>query len=64
MARMTVELDLPEGVEFAGYERHEEGHGIEVRWVLPERCRCQRCGFEDDAHIEYKPTMTSPTKVR
>lgn len=57
MALMTLELDLPEGVEWKGYERFGEGHGIEVGWPLTERCRCDRCGFEDEAHIEFKPTM-------
>lgn len=57
MAQITLELDLPEGAEFDDYERHEEGHGIKVNWALPERCKCQRCGFEDDAHIEYRNTM-------
>src|SRR3954447_25946212 len=56
-----IEVDLPPGVEITGYERHQEGHGFEVRWPLPERCRCQRCGHEDRAHIEYK---TSPQAVR
>ena len=41
---VTIEVDLPPGVEITGYERHQDGHGFEVRWPLPERCRCQRCG--------------------
>jgi transposase len=57
MARVTLDLDLPPGAEFCGYERHEDGHGIEVKWPLPERCRCARCGLEDAARIEYKNTM-------
>jgi transposase len=57
MARVTLELDLPPGTEFCGYERHEDGHGIEVKWPLPERCRCARCGLEEAARIEYKNTM-------
>ena len=61
MASVTIEVDLPPGVEIIAYERHQDGHGFEVRWPLPERCRCQRCGQEDHAHIEYK---TSPQAVR
>jgi len=61
MASVTIDVDLPPGVEITGYERHQEGHGFEVRWPLPERCRCQGCGHEDRAHIEYK---TSPQAVR
>src|SRR4051812_11362685 len=61
VASVMIEVDLPPGVEITGYERHQEGHGFEVRWPLPERCRCQRCGHEDRAHIEYK---TSPQAVR
>ena len=36
MARVTIEVDLPPGVEITAYERHQEGHGFEVRWPLPE----------------------------
>jgi transposase len=61
VARVMIEVDLPPGVEITGYERHQEGHGFEVRWPLPERCRCERCGHEDRAHIEFKMT---PQAVR
>jgi hypothetical protein len=57
VASVTIEVDLPPGVEITGYERHQDGHGFEVRWPLPERRRCERCGHEDRAHIEFK---TSP----
>ena len=56
VASVTIEVDLPPGVEITGYERHQDGHGFEVRWPLPERCRCERCGHEDRAHIEFKTT--------
>ena len=59
MASVTIEVDLPPGVEITAYERHQDGHGFEVRWPLPERCRCERCGHEERAHIELK---TSPAK--
>jgi transposase len=61
MAQLTLELDLPEGLEIRGYERFDEGHGILVDWPLPERCRCPRCHREDVAHIEYK---SSPQVIR
>ena len=52
MASITIDIDLPEGVEITGYERHGDGHGFEVTWPWPEHCRCQRCGHEDQAHLE------------
>jgi len=52
MASITIDIDLPEGVEITGYERCGDGHGFEVTWPWPERCRCQRCGHEDQAHLE------------
>ena len=32
---VTVTLDLPDGVTFLGYERVGDGHGIEVKFRLP-----------------------------
>jgi transposase len=61
VASVMIDVDLPSGVEITGYERHHDGHGFEVRWPLPERGRCERCGHEDRAYIEYK---TSPQAVR
>jgi transposase len=52
MASITIDIDLPEGVEITGYERQGDGHGFEVTWPWPERCQCQRCGHEDQAHLE------------
>jgi transposase len=57
MAEVTIELDLPEGVELCGYERHEEGHAFEVRWRWPERCACESCGHEEAARITLKDTV-------
>src|SRR5512143_3297404 len=56
MASVTIDVDLPPGVEITGYERYGDGPGFEVRWPLPEHCRCERCGHEDWAHIEFKTT--------
>lgn len=52
MASITIDIDLPEGVAITGYERCGEGHGFEVTWPWPERCRCQCCGHEEQAHLE------------
>jgi transposase len=53
MARITIDIDVPEGVEITGYERCGKAHGFEVTWPWPEQCRCQRCHYEDQAHLEH-----------
>jgi transposase len=54
MTAITIEVDLPPGVTITAYQRHGHGHGFEVSWSLPNRCRCDRCHREDKAYIEYK----------
>ena len=54
MATVTIDVDLPPGVTITAYERHGDGHGFEVSWPWPARCRCDRCGREDAARIEVK----------
>jgi transposase len=54
MATITIDIDLPAGVTITGYERLPQGHGFEVSWPLPARCRCDRCRREDQAHLEFK----------
>ena len=49
------------GVEITGYQRYQDGHGLEVRWLLLARCRCEKCGHDDVAHIEFK---TIPQAIR
>ena len=61
MASLTIDVELPPDVKITGYGRVQDGHGIEVTWPLPERCRCEKCGHEDVAHIEFK---TTPQVVR
>ena len=61
MARITIDVDLPPEVEISGYQRYQDGHGLEVRWPLPTRCRCEKCGHDDVAHIEFK---TTPQAIR
>ncbi len=56
MALITVDLDLPAGVEATGYERFQDGHGIEVRWPLPDRYQCAGCGADGPTRPEYKAT--------
>ena len=54
MASLTIDVDLPPGVKITSYSRFEDGHGIEVEWPLPERCRCEKCG-----HEQTSPTSSS-----
>lgn len=52
-----VKLDLPAGVELLSYERCGDGHGFEVKFPLPESCRCEKCGHQEAAAYEYKNTV-------
>ena len=61
MARITIDVDLTPEVEITGYQRYQDGHGLEVRWPLPARCRCEKCGHDHVAHIEFK---TIPQAIR
>jgi transposase len=54
MATITIDIDLPPGVTVTGYQRQGDGHGLEVSWPLPQRCRCDRCGREDQASLEFR----------
>jgi hypothetical protein len=58
-ATITVELDLPDGIEVREYERHGDGHAFHVAWPLPDRCRCERCGYAECTRLEYKPTFST-----
>jgi transposase len=57
MATVTIDIDLPAGVEVTCYERHGEGHGFQVTWALPDRCRCDRCHKEEPACIEFRDNV-------
>jgi transposase len=57
MTTISIEVDLPPDVSLLAYQRHSQGHGFEVSWPLPQRCRCDRCHQEDEAHIEFKDTV-------
>jgi transposase len=54
MPAITIDLDLPPGISITAYQRHADGHGFEVSWPLPDRCRCDRCGREDKAYVEFR----------
>jgi transposase len=54
MATVTIDVDLPPGVTLTAYQRLGDGHGFEVSWPLPDRCRCDRCRREGESRIEYK----------
>ncbi len=57
MATITIDVDLPEGVAIVAYQRHGDGHGFEVSWPLPNRCRCDHCRRDEDAHLEFKEAV-------
>jgi transposase len=57
MATITIDVDLPEGVTIVAYQRHGDGHGFEVSWPLPNRCRCDHCRRDEDAHLEFKEAV-------
>ena len=56
MATISIDVDLPPDVTITAYERQGPGHGFEVSWPLPQRCRCDRCRREDQAYLEFKST--------
>ena len=57
MATITIDVDLPAGVTITAYQRHGDGHGFEVDWPWPDRCRCDHCRREDDAHLEVRDAV-------
>jgi transposase len=57
MASVTIDVDLPPGVTVTAYERYGDGHGFEVSWPWPDRCRCDRCRRETDARIELREAV-------
>jgi transposase len=57
MATVAIEVHLPPEVTITAYERHGQGHGFEVSWPLPHRCRCDRCHREDKADLEFKDSV-------
>jgi transposase len=57
MATVAIEVDLPPDITITAYQRHGQGHGFEVSWPLPERCRCDRCHREDKVYLEFKDTV-------
>ena len=58
-ASVTIELDLPDGVEIREYQRHGDGHAFHVAWPPPDRCRCDGCTQEGPTRLDAKPPSTS-----
>jgi hypothetical protein len=54
MATVGIDIDLPAGVTVTHYERVGDGHGFEVSWPLPDRCRCDACRREEPTQLEFK----------
>ncbi len=44
-------LDLSDGVEFLRYERVGDGHGIEVKFPLPDVFQCDACGHRKSGNL-------------
>ena len=40
-----------------GLRASGDGHGFEVKFPLPDSCRCEKCGHEEAASYEYKNTV-------
>jgi transposase len=57
MATVTIDIDLPADVTVTHYQRVGDGHGFEVSWPLPHRCRCDACRREEPAQLEFKDTV-------
>jgi transposase len=57
MATISIDIDLPPGVTVTHYQRCGDGHGFEVSWPLPDRCRCDVCRREEPARLEFKDTV-------
>jgi transposase len=57
MTAITIEVDLPPGVTITAYERVGDGHGFQVAWPLPTRCRCDRCRREEETALEFRDTV-------
>jgi transposase len=54
MSTITIDVDLPPNVTIRSYQRYGQGHGFEVAWPMPTHCRCERCGREEAANLEYQ----------
>lgn len=53
MATVTLELEVPQGVQVTGYERIGEGHALEVAWPIDDTFTCNRCRRTEPTRIEY-----------
>src|SRR5262245_23808778 len=57
MTTVTLQVDLPPGLTITASERCGDGHGFQVAWPLPARCRCDRCRREEDAALEFRDAV-------
>jgi transposase len=57
MTGITIEVDLPPDLTIDAYERVGDGHGFQVSWPLPTRCRCDCCRRPDDTQLEFRDTV-------
>jgi transposase len=53
MAKIEIDLDVPDGLHLCGYERIEQGHAFEVDWPLGETFTCQRCRRSEETRVQY-----------
>ena len=57
LAAVTLDLDRPPGVSLTASHRVGDGHGLDVAWPLPPRCRGDRCGRADQADLEFRERL-------
>jgi transposase len=57
MTTVPIDIDLPPDVTVTHYQRVGDGHGFEVSWPLPDRCRCDACHRAEPAQLEFKDTV-------
>ena len=48
---VTIELDLPDGVEIREYERHGDGHAFHVAWTLARPLPLRRLWARREADL-------------
>jgi transposase len=53
MAVITLELDLPDGIEVRGYERLGGAHSFEIGWPLPAEVTCEKCRHAQAVHVQW-----------
>ena len=64
MAKLTIDIDLPEGTSITAYHRLGAGHGIEVTWPLPDSHCCQKCKTVEPIKMEMNLDVGKTRVVR